>query len=138
MEKRDNSMKKPIGRCIIGTLILITMGWLGIEADHNVFLEGIPFPLVYVIILGIGFELSCMFSSIYSSKHSISFIFRFLIISSISLIFIVGLSNLFGGPPGGNDSISWLGLVSVSMLGILFQLYFTFGLITINNSAPKN
>jgi hypothetical protein len=129
MEFSMNKSKMVVIKGILSIIILSVIGVAGCFLIHKLnifFLEGIPFPLIVLILAGIIIEVIGLLLTLYTQKNYPMYVFGSIIIIIYLFLFIVAVINYFFQAPGGNNTGEWLPVIFLSYLGICIQIYFLY------------
>jgi len=108
---------------------------------NNLFLDGVPFPLIYIVIIGIIMETIGLLAGIMpfnemvhetnskSLKPVFTYMFGSIAICVYLFFFIIAYLNFMAQPPGDSNNSEWGPIIFMSYIGIIIQIYLMYKIL---------
>lgn len=124
-------------RAVSGIAVMGAIGIVGCYEQSLVihFLYGIPFPLIFIIFIGIIMETMALLASILpfnemlheqetgTLKPAMTYMFGSIAIFVFLALFIIAYDNFMAMGGGGSNNSEWAPVIFMAYIGIVAQMY---------------
>jgi hypothetical protein len=132
-----NKSQFSILRAVSGIAAMAMIGMLGCFGSELkiLFLDGTPFPLVFIVIIGIIMETMALLASVLpynemihepnpkSLKPAMTYMFGSIAIFVFLALFIIAYDNFMAQAAGGSNNSEWAPVIFMAYIGIMAQMY---------------